>query len=249
MRYSLTVIFFFYTFCCIAQAPVDSAVTSKTDVHLSSNSKKKIPWNWIIPGTLVGLGVLGNYNNNIIDRNEIKEERYEHLSAFHKHADDYAPYIPAATVYFLNLIGQKPKHDVVNYSVILLKSELIMVAVTTPLKKITHVLRPDSSAYNSFPSGHTAQAFLAANFLRHEYGYKSVWYSIAGYALATGVGVFRVANNRHWISDVLAGAGIGILSSELAYATHQYRWNKKKKISIMPTFNGTEGGIYMVWKL
>ena len=39
----------------------------------------------------------------------------------------------------------------------------------------------------------------------------SPWYAVGGYAVATFTGVMRVLNNRHWISDVLSGAGIGIL--------------------------------------
>jgi len=249
MKQGLTIILFIVAFSARAQQAFDST-SSRKEQHIETAAKRIFPWKWVIPGTLVGLGIWGNFDNNIINRNEIKEERYEHFSTFHKHIDDLLPYTPAAAVYLMHAAGNKPKHDLVNYSVILLKAELIMVAVTNPLKKFTHVLRPDSSAYNSFPSGHTAQAFLAANFLRHEYGDKSVWYSIAGYALATSVGIFRIANNRHWVSDVLAGAGIGMLSSELAYATHKYRWNRKKQnLSILPTFTGSEAGIYLVWRL
>ena len=47
---------------------------------------------------------------------------------------------------------------------------------------------------------------------------RSPWYSVAGYGVATATGVMRVLNNRHWVSDVLSGAGIGIMSGELAYA-------------------------------
>lgn len=36
--------------------------------------------------------------------------------------------------------------------------------------------------------------------------------------MATATGIMRVLNNRHWVSDVLSGAGIGILSGEIAYA-------------------------------
>ena len=45
----------------------------------------------------------------------------------------------------------------------------------------------------------------------------SPWISVGGYVVATTVGVSRILNNRHWISDVLAGAGIGILSVEFGY--------------------------------
>ena len=69
----------------------------------------------------------------------------------------------------------------------------------------------------SFPSGHTATAFMAATMFHKEYGIRSPWYSVAGYTIATATAYSRLLNNRHWISDVLAGAGIGIISTELGY--------------------------------
>ena len=87
--------------------------------------------------------------------------------------------------------------------------------------------RPDGRASNSYPSGHTAQAFVAATFMHEELKHKSSWYSIGAFSVATVVGGYRMLNNRHWISDVLAGAAIGIFSTKIAYLTHQYKWGKK----------------------
>ena len=69
----------------------------------------------------------------------------------------------------------------------------------------------------SFPSGHTATAFMTATMLNKEYGHKSPWIGIGAYSVATATGLMRMANNKHWLSDVLTGAGIGILSTELGY--------------------------------
>jgi membrane-associated phospholipid phosphatase len=88
------------------------------------------------------------------------------------------------------------------------------------------VERPDGSSNNSFPSGHTANAFMGAEFLYQEYKDVSPWYGIAGYVVATGTGLFRMYNNRHWFSDVVAGAGFGILSTKVAYWI--YPWMKEK---------------------
>ena len=78
-------------------------------------------------------------------------------------------------------------------------------------------LRPDQSAYNSFPSGHAAKAFMAATMLHKEYEGRSPWISIGGYGLASLTGVSRVLNNKHWLTDVVAGAAIGIGSVHLGY--------------------------------
>lgn len=249
MRHGLLLILLFLFINGIAQQPVDSAVTVPGIEKEALVKKKQTVWRWVIPGALIGLGTWGSLDSRLINRFEIKEERDQHLPGFNVHADNYAQFVPAAAVYVLGAFGNKPKHDAINHSVILLKSELIMNVIIIPLKNMTNVMRPDSTSRKSFPSGHTAQAFLAANFLRHEYGHKSIWYSIAGYSLATGVGLFRLANNRHWLSDVLAGAGIGLLSSELAYATHKYKWNRKKQISVVPLLNHSGGGIYLAMQL
>ena len=58
---------------------------------------------------------------------------------------------------------------------------------------------------------------MGATLLAHEYGHKSVWIPISGYTVAAATGALRVLNNRHYVSDVLVGAAVGILSAELAY--------------------------------
>ncbi|MEG1634956.1 MAG: phosphatase PAP2 family protein, partial [Rikenellaceae bacterium] len=74
------------------------------------------------------------------------------------------------------------------------------------------------SSNNSFPSGHAATAFMTATMFHKEYGLtRSPLYSVLGYSLATATAISRQFNNRHWMSDVLVGAGIGILSVELGY--------------------------------
>ena len=104
-----------------------------------------------------------------------------------------------------------------------------MLATVFSLKSVTREPRPDGSSNNSFPSGHTAQAFAAATFLNEEYKDRFHWMPYAAYGLASGVGMLRIANNRHYVSDVLMGAGLGILSMKVAYWTHHYHWGKREK--------------------
>jgi hypothetical protein len=204
------------------------------------------------PAILICSGLIVMTDNDMIDRYKIEKERNEHFSKFRTHVDDYLQYTPAAAVYGLNICGVKGKNNFGNRTALLIKSELIMTAIVCPLKKITAVPRPDTGAPNSFPSGHTAQVFAAATFMAKEYGGKSIWSSIGAYSVATGVGVLRVMNNRHWFSDVLAGAGIGILSTNLAYLTHQYKWTSKHKdkkakaggLMIVPSYSGNTFGVY-----
>ncbi len=58
---------------------------------------------------------------------------------------------------------------------------------------------------------------MGAEILRREYWDVSPWIGVAGYVVAAGTGFFRMYNNRHWLTDVIAGAGLGILCAEAAY--------------------------------
>ena len=93
----------------------------------------------------------------------------------------------------------------------------LMAIAVNSLKYTCRVRRPDGSQNNSFPSGHTATAFMTATMLHKEYGHRSPWYSIGGYVAATATGITRQLNNRHWMSDIMVGAGIGILATEFGY--------------------------------
>jgi membrane-associated phospholipid phosphatase len=210
------------------------------------HSQKKFIKAMIAPVALIasGLAVIDKDNDNdfFINRYWVHKERDKDFSNFHTRADNYMQFAPAVAVYGLSLSGVKGKHDIANQTALLIKTEILLTAIVTPLKNVTHVLRPDGSNYHSFPSGHTTQAFAAATFLHKEYGHVSVWYSIGGYTIASAVGICRILNNKHWLSDVLVGAGIGIFSTNLVYLTHQNRWGKNGNHAyLMPTYNRGAG--------
>lgn len=242
---------FFVSYMLIA-ANVNSQIRNVSVDTLSINIRqgpKQFSKALRTPLLLIGAGVYAMSDNDVLSRYEFKEERDEYFPTFRHRADDYLQFAPIVAVYGLNALGIKGKHDFRTRSMLLLKSELIMTALTFSLKKITAVPRPDTGQPTSFPSGHTAQAFAAATFMVKEYGDRSVLYSIGAYSLASGIGVMRVMNNRHWISDVLAGAGIGILSTNLAYFLHDHsRKGKGKRHAslILPSYDGQAGSITLI---
>jgi len=203
-----------------------------------------------VPMLFVGAGLYATTDNEWLNRYEVKEERDEWLPRFSNHIDNYLQFAPIVGVYGLNLAGIKGKSDFANRTALLIKSELIVGLLTYSLKTITAVPRPDTRSPTSMPSGHTAQAFAAATFMAREYGNRSIWYSIGAYSVAAGVGTLRVLNNRHWLSDVLVGAGVGILSTNLAYLTHQYKWGVSKRHTagtiILPSYDGSSGSLNVV---
>lgn len=131
--------------------------------------------------------------------------------------DDYIQFVPIVSVYALNLCGVKSKHNFASLTTLGLGSGIILAGLTIPTKNIFRQERPCGNIFTSFPSGHTGTAFMGAEILRREYGQEYPGIAIAGYTVATAVGAMRIYNNRHWASDVLAGAGFGILSASIMY--------------------------------
>ena len=128
--------------------------------------------------------------------------------------DMYLQYVPITADLGLGLVGVPSEHAFWERLIaagIGVASEVVLV---NSLKAVVDEMRPDGSSANSFPSGHTATAFLGAELVRHEYGWG---WGAGAYAVATSVAVLRVVHQRHWWWDTLAGAGAGILCANIGY--------------------------------
>ncbi|WP_229254360.1 phosphatase PAP2 family protein [Dyadobacter sp. NIV53] len=141
---------------------------------------------------------------------------------FNTTADDYLPFLPAAVSLGLASSGVKGKHKLGDQIILALISNVISQCVTQGLKRVIHYPRPQGERDYAFPSGHSTAAFTNATLLHEEYGERSVYYSIGGYTTASAVGAMRVLNNKHWLADVLMGAGIGIGATKVLYIS--YPW-------------------------
>lgn len=211
---------------------------------------------YITPLSLIAAGTITMLDKDadefFISNYETREERNENFITFSNHLDDYLQHVPSVAMFGLSLGGVEGRHKLSDQAALYVKSELLTLATVYGLKYTVGEARPDTGKKNSFPSGHTAQAFTAASILSKEYGYKSIWISIGAYSAATTVGAFRMLNNRHWISDVLVGAGIGILSTEIVYRTHGHRQvNRVRSGSLKVNSYSAFGanGLSIVYKL
>lgn len=148
---------------------------------------------------------------------DIQMLRNTAVPGFNYHYDDYTPFVPGIVMLGLKTCGYDGRSEWGRMLVSDAFSAASMAVIVTGMKHTVKRLRPDESASNSFPSRHTATAFMTATMLHKEYEGRSPWFSIGGYALATLTGVSRVLNNRHWLTDVAAGAAIGISSVHLGY--------------------------------
>ncbi len=148
-----------------------------------------------------------------------QQDKHSLVTNFKSGVDDYLQFFGPALTVGLKVGGLEGRSDWGRFLASAAMSYGIMAGFVNGIKYTAKEMRPDGSTANSWPSGHTATAFVGATILHKEYGLtRSPWYSVAGYTVATATGVMRVLNNRHWVSDVLSGAGIGIMSTELAYA-------------------------------
>lgn len=151
---------------------------------------------------------------------------------FSSHADNVLLFVPAAQIYLGKSFGFQPKNNFYHQTINLAIANAITVSTTMALKYTVKEERPDQSDDLSFPSGHTSIAFTNAALLYYEYKDSNVWYASSGFLFATATGILRIANNKHYTSDVLAGAGIGLASGLIVSYWNPFKsmsFGKKKK--------------------
>lgn len=136
--------------------------------------------------------------------------------------DNYIQYLPVAGSLMIGCTGIKAKHSLRDRAFIVATSYATLAVFTNIPKFCIDEKRPEFVGHNSFPSGHTATVFMGAELVRIEYG---GWYGVGAYTIAAGVGFLRMYNGRHWFHDVVAGAGVGILSARVGEWSAQL-WQK-----------------------
>lgn len=243
-----------YTDTAGSAAPAIHTITVTERDH-KENKKAFSTCSYIVPAAFIVYGVLSIHTDAFADVNEtIKEEVYTERQPRKVTIDNYLQYSPAVAVYALNAAGVHGINNFRDRTIIYGISSLLGGITVTAVKHITKEVRPDGSDNLSFPSGHSSTAFASAEFLRQEYKDVSVWYGVAGYAVAAATGYLRVQNNKHWAGDVVAGAGVGIISTRLAYCMYpaikrKLFKNKPVNTVVLPTCNNGSWGLGMVRQL
>jgi membrane-associated phospholipid phosphatase len=207
-----------------------------------------------LPAALLSVAVLSTKGVGLLPIDgPVQRQVQARFPGFQTTVDDQLRHVPAAASLALGLVGVRGVHSTVNQGVVFFLAYTINNTLTSNLKTLTRVERPYGNDFSSFPSQHSSAAFAAATFLHREYGGRSVWYSIGGYSVATATATLRVLGNKHWVSDVLAGAGVGIISTQLAYwaypAVHRLLVRGlNDRAVITPLFsNGATGAALCIW--
>lgn len=221
----------------------NNSMESATDsIGITASDSRFNPSQLIVPGTMIAVGSLGVIKGGPLHKakhavkNHLDKLRGEEIFCL----DDYTQLFPAIT--YLCMGGRHAKHSFKERAVVGATAYMIMASIVNTAKYTIREQRPDASTRNSFPSGHTATVFTGAELMREEYG---PGWGAGAYTLATVVAFLRMYNGRHWLNDVIAGAGVGILSARLAYGMlpiyqRWFGWNKKDAGTtaiILPSFN------------
>lgn len=252
MRY--LIILFLAALLALAEGVQAQTDNRSTETGDSTRQKMSVveyrfqPKSLILPASLITLGAVGTAIEGMNDfhlfcrRDSVKQIR----------VDDYLEWGMLGWVFVCDLMG-KEKHNWVDQLCLVALAEGMNAVMTRSLKHGVNELRPDGRPY-SFPSGHTANAFLGAHMAYKEFKDSSPVLAYSGYALAAFVAGSRLYNNRHWVADVVAGAGFGILSVELSYLVYfpirnaiarKINLKTSNKLVIAPTMNEQGGGFYL----
>ncbi len=185
---------------------------NKIEKHLDWMASSKLYQMTYASVPLITFGLIAKNKDD-----QFRKLRNDYLPQYRRYYDNYMQYIPIVALYGMKIGGVESRSSWSRMLVSDAFSTAIMGIVVNTLKNSTNVTRPDGADNHSFPSGHTAMAFMSATMFSKEYGGRYPWLSIGAYTVASATGLFRIANNKHWLSDVMTGAGIGILSTEVGY--------------------------------
>lgn len=197
---------------------------SKDSIALIKNQGKLSYKHFIAPAVLITSGAL-LVKTALND--DLQSNANQFFGAdFQTSVDDFLPFVPIAQIYLGKTFGFTPKNNFKQQTINIVIANAIGAAVFTTLKYTVNEERPDQSDDLSFPSGHTSIAFTNAALLYYEYRDSNLWYASSGFLFATTTGILRIANNKHYTADVLAGAGIGLASGLIV----SY-WNPLKSLT------------------
>jgi membrane-associated phospholipid phosphatase len=217
-------VFIFFAFPAFSQS---DSIQINTRSERGFLKKQVLPIGLLTSGTLLNIG-------------SVKNKIQNYFPNTHTKIDDYFQYAPNVQLYLYDALGFEHKNSVFDQTKYLVISQLSSFILTQAAKGITNVQRPVGGK-TSFPSGHTTTAFVGATVIFYEFKDTEPLLAYSGYVLATATGFLRLTNDKHWLPDVLVGAGVGILITNLVYHFKPLKnfqpFKKKNDVAIAPLIN------------
>jgi len=143
----------------------------------------------------------------------------------------------SALTYFLGNVTKNPQ--LTKTGLVLLEATVTSQLLTLAIKQVSNRPRPNGENDHSFPSGHTSGTFTVASVLDARYGWKA---GIPAYLVASFVGYSRVRMQKHFPTDVIAGAVLGTVVGRSFAQAHA----PGKPIAIVPTIGSSLAMIQVV---
>lgn len=162
------------------------------------------------------LGAQVAYGGAFCMDQDIKAMRTNIVGDFYNPYGDYLQFAPGVVLYGVKACGYKTAYGWGRMLTAHAFSAAVESAVLYGMKYGIDRERPNGG-HRSFPSGHSANAFMMAHWMHKELGWRSGWWSAGGYAFAVSTALQRIIVNKHWMSDTVAGALLGVGSVELGY--------------------------------
>jgi len=216
---------FFILILCLS-----SGFAQNDSINLKKTKASQFMRQEVVPLSLIASGALLNIGS-------IKKKIQDQIPRTNTSLENYLQYTPTIQMYLFDALGFKHQNNVFDQTKYLLISQIASGLLVHTLKNTTQIARPNNEKH-SFPSGHTATAFVNADVLYQEFKDADPWLAYSGFAVATATGVLRMTNNAHWLPDVLVSAGIGILTVNVVYNLKPLKKlqfsSKDKKVSFTP---------------
>lgn len=193
----------------------------------------------ILPASIITLGF-------ILSKSTLEKDIHKNIlktvkADYHTNIDDYLLLSPAAIAIGANLAGINAKNHWFDQGKNLFIATTGTYLITSGLKQLFNKNRPDLSNNKSMPSRHTSMSFAASTVLYEEYKSTNTTIAYSGFVTSSAVVYFRMATNKHWISDTLVGAGIGIAVAKLVYLIEPLKnvnpFKNTQGITLFPTVN------------
>lgn len=230
---------YFLVFILVLNLIPTSSIAQNDSTQIKNYSKTTFIKQQILPVSLIATGSLLNLGS-------VKNNIQNHIPNTNTNIEDYLQYTPMVQMYFFDIAGFNHKSSVFDQTKYLVISQLVSSIIVHSTKNITRVPRPQG-ALTSFPSGHTANAFVGATMVYHEFKDTDPFLAYSGFAVATATGILRMTNDAHWLPDVMVGAGIGILTVNLVYHFEPLKnwqpFQKNKNLSFTPVITPNSIGL------
>ncbi len=184
-------------------------------------SSSKVKTGYIVGGGLIATGLFLEKQSIKTSFRDWVRERYEIPKT---NFDDILQHMPIVMVYATDLALGNDKKEIGRHTRHMIVTQALTLGTMLITKEITNSPRPNGGSH-TFPSGHTAYAFASAGVMYQSFKDDNLWLAYSGYVPAVVVGAYRMIKDKHWVSDVVVGAGLGIVMSHLSY--HMDIWHSK----------------------